>query len=121
MNHICAPSPLTSNRREASGKGCRCAVRCRALQRVRSSAAAHQGGAARGQQRGLTRDAPRQAALAGYQETFSALLRVRRAALLLDELWRDLMQAAGAQMSITASFRLSCADAGLRVRIAAVL
>jgi len=46
---------------------------------------------------------------------------VRRAALLLDELWRDLVQAAGAQTSFTTSFRLSYVVAGLRVHDAAVL
>lgn len=86
-----------------------------------SSAAARQGAAVRGQRPRLTRDAPRQEALAGYQQTFSALLRVRRAALLLDELWRDLVQAAGAQTSFTTSFRLSYVVAGLRVHDAAVL
>ena len=111
------------NKRPSRGicNGCRCAVRCRALRHVRNTAAARHGGAARGQQRGLTRDAPPQEALAGYQETFSALLRVRRAALLLDEFWRDLVQAAGAQMAFPASFRLSCVAAGLRVCIAAEL
>lgn len=41
-----------------------------------------------------------QEAMKGYQEVFSALLRVRRAALLLDELWQDSVQGPGVQQRI---------------------
>ena len=38
--------------------------------------------------------------MTGYQEVFSALLRLRRSALLLDELWQDIVQAPGVQQCI---------------------
>lgn len=41
-----------------------------------------------------------QEAMKGYQEVFSALLRLRRSALLLDELWQDIVQAPGVQRRI---------------------
>lgn len=41
-----------------------------------------------------------QEAMKGYQEVFCALLRLRRSALLLDELWQDVVQAPGVQQRI---------------------